>query len=152
MPKQRDNTKPRKNATEERLRGTPFKEITELESAEAAVRLDTWQRMTGNKVFSELLTKPEFNGVKEELKAGLSCGLNIGSKDRIYKIFSEGIGMNLELNETYIKSLGKHQISLVQGAIQAGIEGWGGLFWQAKGMLPRTPSDKNAGQTGLLKK
>ena len=141
MPKIANNTKPRRNPTEERLRATPFDNIARMEAEEEAIRLSAWQRMTEVKVFSELLTKPEFTHVKEELKAGLSCGMSSTSKERIYKIFSEGKGMKLELNETYVQSLGDHQIPLIQGAIEAGITGWGTLFWQAKGLLPRASSD-----------
>ena len=142
MPKAADNTKPRKNATEERLRATPFDEITKLDTEENALRLSTWQRMTEVRIFSELLTKPEFQHVRDELRAGLTCGMGgSAQKDRIYKIFSEGLGMKLELNEKFIKSLGDHQITLLQGAVQAGIAGWGSLYWQAKGLLPRSSPD-----------
>lgn len=137
MPKAPNNTRPRKNSTEERLRATPFEEISKLEAEENQLRLSTWQRMTEVRIFSELLTKEEFKHVREELKAGLSCGMNGSTKDKIYRIFSEGLGMKLELNETFVKSLGDHQISIFQGAIQAGIQGWGALYWQAKGLLPR---------------
>jgi hypothetical protein len=142
MPKAPDNIKPRKNATEERLRATPFDEITKLDAEENSLRLSTWQRMTEVRIFSELLTKPEFQHVRDELRAGLTCGMGgSAQKDRIYKIFSEGLGMKLELNEKFLKSLGDQKIALLQGAVQAGIAGWGSLYWQAKGLLPRGSSD-----------
>ncbi len=145
MPKAPDNTKPRKNTTEERLRATPFTEVSRLDEEEAAIRLDTWKRMTEAKIFSELLTKPEFKHVKDELTEGLTCGMSgAAAKDRIYRIFSEGLGMKLELNDKFVKSLGKAQIPFFQGAVQAGIEGWGSLYWQAKGLLPRNSSEKES--------
>jgi hypothetical protein len=143
MPKARDNIKPRKNTTEERLRATPFSEVSHLDQEEAAIRLAAWQRMTEARVVAELLTKPEFKHVKEELNEGLTCGLGSHAKDRIYRIFSEGLGMKLELNDKFVKSLGKSQVPFFQGAVQAGIEGWGALYWQAKGILPRGNSEKD---------
>lgn len=144
MPKALNNTKPRKNTTEESLRATPFTEISRLDEEEAAIRLATWQRLTEAKIFAELLTKPEFKHIKDELQEGLTCGLGgSAAKDRIYRIFSEGLGIQLELNDKFVKSLGKSQVSFFQGAVQAGIAGWGSLYWQAKGLLPRDNAEKD---------
>lgn len=142
MPRSRDNTKQLKNRTEERLRATPFDEVSQLEAEEHQIRLSTWQRLTEAKVFAEIMTKREFALVKEELKAGLSCNVQ-GSeeKERIFHIYSKGTGIQLDLNESYVQSLGDKQIPLLQGTIQAGIAGWGSLFWQAKGLLPRPSGD-----------
>lgn len=141
MPRSRDNTRQLKNRTEERLRATPFDEVSQLEAEEQQIRLSTWQRLTEAKVFAEMLTKGEFALVKEELKAGLSCKLDGASeKERIFHIYSKGTGIQLDLNESYVQSLGDNQIPLLQGTIQAGIAGWGSLFWQAKGLLPRPGS------------
>jgi hypothetical protein len=142
MPKSADHKKPRKNATEERLRATPFDDIARLESEETQIRLAAWQRMTATKVFHELLTKPEFQDTKKELKAGLRCNMGNESEDHVYHVFSEGVGLNLVLNESYLETLGEQKASVIQAAVQAGVAGWGSLFWQAKGILPKASDPK----------
>lgn len=138
MPKAPNNLRPKKNATEEKLRATPFSEVTELDSEENAIRLAVWKRFTEAKVVEELLTKPEFHHVIEELKAGLSCSLHGSTKDQIYRIFSEGRGMKLEVNKKFTESMGEHQVKFFQGVVQAGIEGYGALYLQVKGLLNKS--------------
>ena len=146
MSKPPNNIKPKKNATEERLRATPFKGVDSIDTEESSIRLSVWRRFTEAKVVEELLTKPEFKHVGEELKAGLSCSLNGNPKDQIYKVFSEGKGMKLEVNKKFAESLGDHQVRFFQGVVQAGIEGYGSLYMQMKGLLSRATTE-----TGELK-
>lgn len=142
MPRSRDNTKQLKNRSEERLRATPFDEVSKLEAEEERIRRSVWQRLTEAKVFGEMLTKSEFAMIQEELKAGLLCKLAGSSqKERIFHIYSKGTGIELDLNESFVQGLGDNQIPLLQGTIQAGIAGWGSLFWQAKGMIARPGSE-----------
>ena len=100
--------------------------------------------MTAAKVFDELMTKPEMSRVSEELKAGLSCSLHGGTKDQVYRIFSEGVGMKLEVNKKFADSLGEHQVRFFQGVVQAGIEGYGALLLQVKGLLKRPSHEPDA--------
>jgi len=141
MPKAPDNKRPRKNQTEEKLRATPFGGVDEHDSEEKAIRLSVWRRFTEAKVVEELLTKPEFQNVRDELQAGLSCVLNGNPKDNIYRIFSEGRGMRLELNKKFAESLGEHQIPFFEGVVRAGIEGYGVVYMQVKGLLSRPKFD-----------
>ncbi len=141
MPKAPDNKRPRKNQTEEKLRATPFGGVDEHDSEEKAIRLSVWRRFTEAKVVEELLTKPEFQNVRDELQAGLSCVLNGNPKDNIYRIFSEGRGMRLELNKKFAESLGEHQIPFFEGVVRAGIEGYGVIYMQVKGLLSRPKFD-----------
>lgn len=152
MPRAPSNTTPKKNATEERLRATPFDGINELSEEEKAIRLDVWRRFTESKVVEELLTKPEFKHVLDELNAGLSCSLKGSSKSGIYKISSEGKGMKLEVNEHFADSLGEHQIPFFQGVVQAGIEGWGAIYMQVKGLISRPASDSKELEAALQPK
>ena len=141
MPKAPNNRTPKKNATEERLRATPFDAVDTLDAEEKAIRLATWRRFTESKVVEELLTKPEFTNVREELKAGLSCVLNSYPKDNLYRIFSEGRGLKLELNKKFVESLGENQIHFFKGAVEAGIAGYGGICMQIKGLISRPTVD-----------
>ena len=141
MGKPPNNMNPKKNPTEEKLRATPFVKAEDHDAEESAIRLSVWRRFTESKVVEELLTKPEFKHVRDELGAGLSCSLNGNPKDNIYKIFSEGRGMKLELNKKFAESLGEHQVPFFQGVVQAGIEGYGALYMQVKGLLSRPKVD-----------
>ncbi len=141
MPKAPNNTKPKRNPTEEKLRATPFAGVDEHDNEEKAIRLSVWRRFTEAKIADELLTKPEFENVKDELREGLSCLLNGSPKDDIYKIFSEGKGLKLVINKKFAESLGEHQVPFFQGVVQAGIEGYGALYMQTKGLLARSRVD-----------
>ena len=136
-----DNMTPKRNATEERLRATPFGDPKELSLEEKSIRLAVWRRFTESKIIDELLTKPEFKHVLEELNAGLSCSLRGDPRDDIYKIFSDGRGMKLEVNKKLADSLGEHQAEFFQGVVQAGIEGYGSIYMQVKGLLSRNNLD-----------
>ena len=141
MPRTANSRTPKKNRTEERLRATPFEGVEVLDAEEEAIRLSVWRRFTEARVVEDLLTKPEFQHVTEELKAGLSCSLQGGSKDHVYKIFSEGKGMKLEVNKKFAESLGESQARFFQGVVQAGIEGYGAIYMQVKGLLSRPNAD-----------
>ena len=144
MARRINNRTPKKNATEEKLRATPFRNVDILEAEQNSIRLSAWRRLTESKVVEELLTKPEFEHIKEELKAGLCCFLKGESKGQVYKIFSNGKGMQLEVNKKFAEGLGEHQVRFFQGVVQAGIEGYGALYMQVKGLLnrPDVSSDK----------
>lgn len=141
MPRAPNNKSPKRNPTEEKLRATPFNGVDEHDSEEKAIRLSVWRRFTEAKVVEELLTKPEFQHVRDELHAGLSCALNGNPKDNIYRIFSEGRGMKLELNKKFAESLGEHQVPFFEGVVKAGIEGYGVIYMQVKGLLSRPKFD-----------
>ena len=143
MPKSPDNMKPKKNTTEERLRATPFAGVDVLDSEENAIRMSVWRRFTEAKVVEELLSKPDFKHVVDELKAGLSCSLHGSAKEQIYKISSEGKGMKLEVNKKFAESLGEHQVKFFQGVVQAGIEGYGAIYMQIKGLISRPAMSGN---------
>lgn len=140
MPKVQNNRVRKKNSTDEKLRASPFSEVSQLDDEEKAIRLLVWKRFTEAKIVDELLTKPEFSHVTEELKAGLSCVYKGNAKDQIYKIFSEGQGLKLELNKTFAESMGTDEIKFFQGAVQAGIEGFGAIYFQVKGLLSKPVS------------
>ena len=105
MPKQVNNKSPKKNGTEERLRATPFVSVEELDGETASIRLAVWRRITEGKIIDELLSKPESKYLIDEWKAGLLCFFGNDSKNSIYKIYSEGQGLKLQLNKDFTKSL-----------------------------------------------
>jgi hypothetical protein len=137
MPKAPNNVVPKKNSTEEKLRATPFSAVDALDLEENAIRLSVWRRFTESKVFEELLTKPEFRHILEELKAGLSCSMNSNLDKDLFRIYSDGRGLRLEVNDKMAASMGEHQRHIFHGLIQTGIEGYGALHMQAKGVVTK---------------
>jgi len=59
----------------------------------------------------------------------------------MYKISSEGQGLKLEVNKKFADSLGDHQVKFFQGVVQAGIEAYGSLYMQVKGLLKKPMID-----------
>ncbi len=134
MPRPINNRLPKKNSTEEKLRATPFSQIDSLLAEEKLIRQSVWRRLTEAKIIEELLTKPEFNHIANELKAGLSCYYKTENSDQLYKISSDGQGLKLEINEELSDSLGSHHAETLKNLIQAGIEGYGGIYMHLKGL------------------
>ena len=73
--------------------------------------------------------------------AACACAIQGSGKDQMYKISSEGRGLKLEVNKKFADSLGDHQVRFFQGVVQAGIEGYGALYMQVKGLLKRPNID-----------
>lgn len=135
MPKLSNNKTPKKNGTEERLRATPFDSVEELDSETASIRLAMWRRVTEGKILDELLSKPESKYLLDEWRAGLLCFFGNDSKNSIYKIYSEGQGLKLQLNKEFAKSLAEHEVTFLEGVVRAGIEGYGALYLKSKSII-----------------
>lgn len=148
MPRAADHKSPKKNTTQERLRATPFEDTHQLDQEEATIRKEIWRRLTESRVIDELLTKPEFKHVLEEWKAGLACNYGNDAKNNIYRIFSEGRGLTLQLNREFTKSLGDNELKLLEGVIRAGVTGYGTVYYNAKSLIqPPEPIGKSTKTT-----
>lgn len=154
MSRAADNKTPKKNRTEERLRATPFDTVEEMDKEADAIRLAVWRRFTEGQIIDELLSKPESKFLTEEWKAGLVCFFGQDSKNSIYKIFSEGRGLKLQLNPEFTKSLADHEIAFLEGVVRAGIEGYGALYMRAKSLIqnPDLQSALSKMEMGLKRK
>jgi hypothetical protein len=135
MPRPRNVLIPKKNPTEERLRATPFATVAELDAEQHAVQMVVWREVAQARAMHELLTKPDNRFLLDEFKAGLTAVVGNRGKDRIYRIFSEGAGLTLELNKDFTKALGDREVGFVEGVVRAGIEGYGRLYMQVKRLL-----------------
>jgi hypothetical protein len=135
MPRPKNDLNPKKNPTAERLRATPFDSVEQLDGEAHAIRLAVWRELTQARATYELLTKPEHAFVLDELKAGLTAVMGNRGKERLYRIFSEGVGLTLELNKDFTKALGDREAGFMEGVVRAGIEGYGRLYMQVKRMI-----------------
>jgi len=143
MPRALDNKTPRKNATEERLRATPFNSVDELDREAKAIRLTVWRRFAEAQIIDELVTKPENKALLEEWKAGLNCFFGTDLNNNFYKIFSEGKGLKLQLNREFTKSLNEAEVRLLEGVVRAGIEGYGALYMRSKSLIQNPPIESS---------
>ena len=148
MPRPKDNTTPKKNPTEERLRATPFENVSDLDKEAKAIRLAVWRRFNEAQSIHELLTKSENSFIIDEWKAGLIAYYGENSRDRIFKIFSEGTGLKLELNKEFTSALGDHEMRFIEGVVRAGIEGYGVLYMRSKSMIKEIELNTDSLLTG----
>jgi hypothetical protein len=135
MARPSDNTKPKKNPTEERLRATPFENVQALEKEQHLIRLQVWRRFHEAQVINELMTKPESAFMVEEWREGLVAYFGEGDGDRLFRIYSDGRGLKFELNRNYTQTLGENEARFVEGLARACIEGYGTLYFRAKSLL-----------------
>ncbi len=139
MPKAANNKSPRRNATEEKLRATPFESVDELEKEAKTIRLMVWRKFQEARVIDELVTKPDNAFIVEEWRAGLNCYYGT-STNNIYKIFSEGRGLKLEINKDFTKTLGDLEVKFLEGIVRAGIEAYGTIYLKTKSLLKESDS------------
>lgn len=135
MPKLKNHRTPKKNAQDEILRGTPFGSTDEREQELNGIRLDVWRQLARAQVLDELLTKKEFAFLREEWEAGLVCVFGGREAQEIYRIFSLGRGLRLELKQETVESLGEDRAEFLSAVVRSGVEGYGSLFLKMKGML-----------------
>ncbi|HXH74052.1 MAG TPA: hypothetical protein VNJ08_03760 [Bacteriovoracaceae bacterium] len=152
MPRLSNNKAAKKNSTEERLRATPFDSVEELDTETASIRLAVWRRVTEGKIIDELLSKPESKYLLDEWKAGLLCFFGNDSKNSIYRIYSEGQGLKLQLNKEFAKSLAEHEVTFLEGVVRAGIEGYGALYMRSKSIIQSSDVQSSKKTDNLSKK
>ena len=152
MPRTPNNKSPKKNRTEERLRATPFEKVSHLDAELKSIRLAVWRQFSRAQAINELLTKPEFFFVREEWKAGLVSYFDEQAKEYIYKIFSEGLGLKLELNKNFTQSLGEQEIKFLESLVKSGIEGYGALYFRSKGLIGNNDNTSSEEQKNFTQK
>ena len=135
-----DNKSEKKNRQQEKLRATPFDSVDELAREQKAIRLAEWRRLEKAKIIDELITKKDYAFIVDEWRSGLECFLSDDSDERLYKIFSEGRGLKVNLNKNLAESMGDSKSDFLASIVKGGIEGYGALFWRSKGVLPEDDS------------
>lgn len=141
MPRSPNNLRPKKNPSEEKLRATPFNSVAELDAEARSIRLSVWRKFNEAQVIHELLSKPENEFILDEWRKGLDARLDAGDPStRMFRIFSDGQGLKLELNKNFTSTLGEHEARFFEGVVRAGIEGFGSLYMRAKSII--SPPDR----------
>jgi hypothetical protein len=87
------------NVTKERLAGTPFSSMAELNAASKELRSETWRQVEKAKIKRELLSKDEYKFFLEPFRKGMVCryGEKNDSLVRVY-LTSDG-GIQVDINE-----------------------------------------------------
>ena len=87
------------NVTKERLNGTPFSSMADLNAASNEIRTETWRQLEKARIKRELSAKEEYRFFLEPFRKGMVCsyGEKNGSLVRVY-LTAEG-GIQVDINE-----------------------------------------------------
>lgn len=73
------------NVTKERLAGTPFSSMAEMDAASSRIRRETWNQLERARIKKELLDKPEFKFFLDTFRKGMICKYS-ESHDSLVKV------------------------------------------------------------------
>ena len=116
MPQEPNHRNPKKNATYEKLRASPFRSADELAVEEEKIRLETWRRLTEARIFDELMTKPENGFVKRLWKAGVRTRFG-GTGEDICHVFADDEGVKMTVNKDVYNSLPSHEVQFIESVL-----------------------------------
>lgn len=87
------------NVTKEKLAGTPFSSMAELNAASGELRSETWRQLEKARIKKELLGKDEYKFFLEPFRRGMIC--RYGEKnDNLVRVYlgADG-GIQVDINE-----------------------------------------------------
>ena len=87
------------NATKQKLMGTPFASATELNRAQAKIKLQVWTEVQRAKVKHDLLSKPENKFYLEPFRQGLACAYGKNGNKIVRCFVDENEATQIEINE-----------------------------------------------------
>ncbi len=99
MPRRKKQGAPSANVTKERLAGTPFSSMADLNTASKELRTETWRQLEKARIKRELLAKEEYKFFLDPFRRGMVCryGEKNDSLVRVY-LSSDG-GIQVDINE-----------------------------------------------------
>lgn len=99
MPRRKNKDSATGNVTKERLAGTPFASMAELNAASKELRTETWRQLEKARIKRELLAKDEYKFFLDPFRKGMICryGEKNDSLVRVY-LSSDG-GIQVDINE-----------------------------------------------------
>ena len=87
------------NITKERLAGTPFSSMSELNTASDEIRKDTWSQLERAKIKRELIEKPEYSFFLEPFKKGMVCKYGEKNDNLVRVHLNKEGGIEVDINE-----------------------------------------------------
>jgi hypothetical protein len=152
MPRISDNKNPKNHPTYERLEQPPSVKwmISKKKRTVSAWMLGDALLRLG--LLTSCWPNLKIRRSKKSGKQDWNVPTSSGEKEDIYKIFSDGRGMKIQLNQEFVRSLGPGEVPFLEGVVRAGIEGWGSLYMQQRGLINRPNVDKIEKQKGPTKK
>lgn len=99
MPPRKKQESIQGNVTKERLAGTPFTSMAELNAASDELRAETWRQLEKARIKRELLAKEEYKFFLDPFRKGMVCryGEKNDSLVRVY-LTTDG-GIQVDINE-----------------------------------------------------
>lgn len=99
MPRRRKQTSTTSNVTKERLAGTPFSSMAELNQASDELREETWRQLEKARIKRELLGKDEYKFFLDPFRKGMVCRYGEKNDSLVRVYLSADGGIQVDINE-----------------------------------------------------
>ena len=149
--KKEDRDKTPYQKTREKLSGTPFSTVKELEAAEQEIKLENWKRLATYKDFQGQLENEGNESVKKDFETGILCGyansedLKAGNGDAsILRVFKASAGIQVKINEKK-----PADPKLVSSLASNMAHAFGALFYEVAGLKKPGPINTDSTATDL---
>ncbi len=87
------------NVTKERLAGTPFSSMAELNAASKELRAETWRQLEKARIKRELLSKEEYKFFLDPFRKGMVCRYGEKNDSLVRVYLSPDGGIQVDINE-----------------------------------------------------
>jgi len=99
MPRRRKQDSATGNVTKERLAGTPFASMAELNAASKELRTETWRQLEKARIKRELLAKDEYKFFLDPFRKGMICRYGEKNDSLVRVYLSQDGGIQVDINE-----------------------------------------------------
>ena len=124
-----------------KLVDVPFKTTQALRAAQDQIRLHVWRRLEEAKAIDEMIKLDHYKFWRDEFSNGFVCSYVEEDNSNLVKIFSEGLGIKININKALAATAPLGEIVLTQ-LISAMAESFAITYYKAKGLLPSTDNVK----------
>ena len=99
MPRRKKQGSSSANVTKERLSGTPFSSMAELNVASNELRAETWRQLEKARLKRELLGKEEYKFFLDPFRKGMVCRYGEKNDSLVRVYLSADGGIQVDINE-----------------------------------------------------
>lgn len=99
MPRRKKPDSSQGNVTKERLAGTPFSSMAELNAASNELRTETWRQLEKARIKRELLAKEEYKFFLDPFRKGMVCRYGEKNDSLVRVYLSADGGIQVDINE-----------------------------------------------------
>lgn len=99
MPRKKKDDASTSNVTKEKLAGTPFSSMAELNAASRELRTETWRQLERARIKRELLGKDEYKFFLDPFRRGMICRYGEQNDNLVRVYLGEDGGIQVDINE-----------------------------------------------------